>query len=258
MKQTKSIFVNSQILRNFTTNQHEPTGTIIRCRSTSSWGSSGSWLKNLSCFFLLSLLLLLSSCFGVNADIALNQNGSGTIALEYRINKSLNSLGELDGNERWNTIPVGKADFERTLDRLPGMKLLSFSSKEDGKNLVVSAKMGFSDIHGLLAFLDASGRRSSLSGGAGSGRMVLTLNEGVKGKSADLDELLASVCEGYSVKMSFSFPGEGSLSLSDLQGKPLAAIPGSEINSKGKTVSFAIPLYQVLSSGNGINAVFTW
>ena len=207
---------------------------------------------------LLPIIFMLSSCFGVNADIVLNQNGSGTVALEYHINKSLNSLGELDGNERWKTIPVGKADFERTLDRLPDMKLLSFSSKEDGKNHIISAKMAFSNIRGLLAFLDASGQRSSFTGDARSGRMVLTLSEGVKNKNTGLDELLAGICEGYSVRMSFSFPVEGSLSVSDLQGRALAAIPGSEIQSRGKKVSCSFPLYKVLSAADGINAEFRW
>ena len=200
----------------------------------------------------------MSSCFGVNADIAINSNGSGTIALEYCINKSLHTLGELDGNERWNTIPVGRADFERTLDRLPEMKLLSFSSKEDGKNILISVKMEFSNLHGLLAFLDASGCRSSLTGDARTGRMILTLNEGAGDTNKSFDEFLASICEGYSVRMSVSFPGEGNLTLSDIPGRPLPSIPGSEILSRGKKVSFAIPLYQVLSSRNGIKADFLW
>jgi len=207
---------------------------------------------------LLPLLLLLGSCFGVNADIALNSNGSGTIALEYQINKSLKSLGELDGNERWNTIPVGMADFQRTMDRLPEMKLLSFSSKEDGKNIVISAKMEFSSIQGLSAFLDASGRQSSFKGDAKSGDMVLTLNKGAASDNTGFDEFLAGICEGYFVRVSFSFPGEGSLSIADLQGKPLPKIPGSEINPRGKKVSFTIPIYQVLSSSDGINAEFRW
>ena len=200
----------------------------------------------------------MSSCLGINMDIALNQDGSGIVTLEYKISKSLDSLGMLDGNERWNTIPAGRADFERTLDRLPDMKLLSFSSKEDETNLTNTVKMEFSTLQGLLAFLDASGRRSSFSGDARSGSMVLTLSEGAKNKSASLNQLVAAICEGYSVRMSMSFPGEGSLAVSDIQGKPLTAIPGSEINSKGKTVSCSFPLYTILSSVEGINVEFHW
>jgi len=220
--------------------------------------TKSSFIKNVSYIFILLLLLLLSSCFGASADIVLNSNGSGTITLEYQINKSLNSLGELDGNERWKTIPVGMADFQRTLDRLPEMKLLSFTSKENGKNIVISAKMEFSSIRGLFAFLDASGSSSSFTGDARSGSIILTLNKDSASDNAVFNEFLASICEGYSVRMSMSFSGEGNLSLTDLKGKPLAAIPGTEINPRGKKVSFTIPIYQVLSSSQGINAVFSW
>ena len=208
--------------------------------------------------FLLSSLLLLSSCLGLNAEIVLNPNGSGSITLEYLISKALDSLGKLDGNERWNTIPVGKADFERTLDRLPEMKLSSFSSKEDGKNLQIAVKMEFSSIRGLLAFLDASGRRSSFSGDARSGRLTLNLSEGMKNKNPDLDKLIAGISEGYSFRISMSFPGEGSFIVTDNQGRALTAISGSDIHSSGKKVFCSFPLYEVLSSGDGINVEFSW
>ena len=206
--------------------------------------------------FLLPFLL--NSCLGIDMDISLNRNGSGTVALEYRISSSLDSLGRLDGNERWNTIPAGKADLERSLDRLPGMKLLSFSSKDEGKNLVIKAKMEFENILGLLAFLDAGGRRSSFSGDGQSGRLAVTLNEGVEIKNSALYGLIEDVSRSYSVRMAMNFPGEGSLVITDSQGKPLNAIPGGEINAAGRKVFFSFPLYEVLSAEEGIKAEFLW
>ena len=214
-------------------------------------------IKPLSGILLLSFLLL-SSCLGINADIVLNQNGSGYITLEYRISKSLDSLGKLDGNERWNTIPVGESDFERTLDRLPDMKLLSFSSAENGKNLIVSAKMEFSTINGLLAFLDASGGKSSFTGDARSGRLVLTLNEAKQTQNTDLSKLIKDISIGYYCKMSMSFPGEGNLVISDKQGKSLASIPESEIRDRGKKVSCTLPVFEILNAAEGMNVVFQW
>jgi len=183
--------------------------------------------------FLIPCLLLFSSCFGVSADITLNSNGSGTITLEYHISKALDSLGRLDGNERWNTIPVGRADFERTIDRLPDMRLLSFSSREDARNTVISARMEFASINGLLAFLDASGQRSAFTGTAGSGRLVLTLSEGAQDLNPGLTQLLASISDGYSVNISMSFPG-------------------------GRRESRSFPLYDVLSSSEKMDIEFSW
>jgi hypothetical protein len=180
-----------------------------------------------------SLLFLLSSCFGISFDIELNDNGSGTIVLEYRISQSLDSLGRLEGNERWNSIPVGRADFERTLDRLPGMNLLSFSSNEDERDLIINARMGFDTIQALLSFFDAGGRRSNFLGDAGSGRLLLTLSEGIEINNPGLIKLITEVFDSYSVNMSMTFP-------------------------TGRRVSFSYPIYEILLSPDEIVADFSW
>jgi len=208
--------------------------------------------------FILPVLFLLSSCIGISMDITLNRDGSGTIALEYMVSQSLESLGRLDGNERWNTIPVGRADFERTMDRLPGMKLLSFSSREFGKDLATNAKMEFANLRSLMAFLDAGGLRSSLQGDAASGRIFLTLSEGTARKNPALDKLIADISVSYFVRMSMTFPTEGSLNMTDAKGITIQALPESHIRTRGEQVSFDIPLYEVLSSTGGINAEFSW
>ena len=207
---------------------------------------------------IFPFVVFFSSCLGVNAEITLNANGSGTIALEYYVSNLLDSLGRLDGNERWNTIPAGRADFERTLARLPDMKLLSFSARNDGKNLITTAKMEFETIDGLLAFLDAGGRRSSFSGGGRQGRISFILNEGAKRKNFQFDNLVADVFESYTIGMSFNLPREGTLLVSDNSGSALTAIPGSRIVSSGKKLFFSFPVYEVLSSKDGINVEFSW
>jgi len=207
---------------------------------------------------ILPVLFLLSSCIGISMDITLNRDGSGTVTLEYMVSQALESLGRLDGNERWNTIPVGRADFERTMDRLPGMKLLSFSSREFGKDLATNAKMEFTNLRSLMAFLDAGGLRSSLQGDAASGRITLTLSEGNGINNAALDKLIADISATYFVRMSMTFPTEGSLNLTDSKGLGIQAIPESFINARGEQVSFDIPLYEVLSSTEGINVEFSW
>jgi hypothetical protein len=205
-----------------------------------------------------SVLLLFCSCLGVSVDITLNQNGSGTVTLEYQISKSLDALGKLDGNERWNTIPAGKADFERTMNRLPGMKMTSFSSKENENDLIINTKMEFEDLNSLMHFLDASGLRSSFSGDARSGHIFLTLNEARAESTPGLDKLISEISESYSVKFSMNLPKEGSVKLTNNKGISLTDIPGSVINSSGRKISCSLPLYSVLSASDGINVEFQW
>jgi len=207
---------------------------------------------------LIALCFVLSSCLGISADISLNQNGSGNIALEYQISKALDALGKLDGNERWNTIPVGKADFERTMDRLPGMKLTSFSSKEGRNNLIINAKMEFEDLNSLMSFIDASGLRSSFSGDANSGRIFMAVNEGKAKNNAALEKLIAEISKPYLVKLSMSFPNEGNVKITNNRGLSLNDVPGSVIIPSGKKVSCSLPVNSVLSASDGINVEFLW
>ena len=201
-------------------------------------------------------LFLLSSCLGISAEIRLNNNGSGTIDLQYQVSKSLDSLGRLDGNERWHTIPLGRADFERTLERLPDLKLLSFSSTEDERNINFSVRMEFSSIQGLMAFLDAGGNRSRFTGDHRSGSIFLTLSEGRGEISPNLDSLLSGISQGYNVRLGMRFPGEGTLNISDLEGAPVDS--GFDIVRQGRRVSASIPLYDILSAEKGINLEFSW
>ena len=206
---------------------------------------------------IFPFIFILSSCLGLSMDIVLNQNGSGTITLEYIISKQIDSLGKLDGNEQWNTIPIGKADFERTMDRLQDVKMVSFSSKEDEVNIMINAKMEFESLQGLIEFLDSGSRRSTLSGDGSQGRLLLTLAEAAESNNPLLDVLLRNISEPYSFNMSMSFPKEGSVNFINSQGFS-EVIPGADIKSPGKVVSCSFPIYSILSSERGIIAEFQW
>jgi hypothetical protein len=203
---------------------------------------------------VLVLLLCLGSCLAVSADIALNADGSGTLALEYRMSLRLKALGEQDGNERWYPLPAGRADFERTLQRLPGLTLLSFLSKEDEKDLVVTVKLAFSDPKDLAAFLDAFGEGAVYT----PGRLLLTLYEGGGTGNRELESLFAEISSGYPVEIRLSLPEEGTLAVLDKSGGPASPVKGAGIEAQGKTLSFAAPLAEILSARSGLSLDFRW
>jgi hypothetical protein len=203
---------------------------------------------------VFALLLCLGSCLAVSADIALNADGSGTLALEYRMSLQLKTLGEQDGNERWYPLPAGRADFERTLQRLPGLKLLSFSSKEDGKDLTVAVNLRFSDPGALTAFLDAFGEGALYT----PGRLLLTLYEGGGTGNKELESLFAEISSGYPVKIRLSLPEDGTLTVLDRSGGPASPVKGAGIEAKGKALSFSAPLAEIFSARNGLSLDFRW
>lgn len=206
------------------------------------------------------LFMVLSSCIGVSADISVREDGSGRISLEYRVSRMVEALGRLDGNERWQTIPVGRADFERTLARLPDMRLISFSTREGTANgaanrgdIINKAELEFKNINALLAFLDASGEHASFVRENGTNRMAFTLLEAWDA-AAD-EELLTLVRElsrGYELRLSLSVTGTASLQLTP------EAVPAVQLVSPGKKVSLAIGMGELLSLPGGLGVEFTW
>ncbi|MHB9292963.1 hypothetical protein Holit_02080 [Hollandina sp. SP2] len=207
---------------------------------------------------LIALMLLLSSCIGVQADISLRPDGSGTMVLEYRFSRMLESLGKLDGNERWPPVPLGKADFERTQERLPGLRLVSFSSQEDEKDRYHQVKVEFADPAVLVRFLDATGQRASLVQEQGKYRLTLAFTEGMDKPDPDLLALLDTVAAGYALQVNLSLSGEGSLRVYDRDGRSLDTLPGMTLVSQGKQVSFMAPLGAVLTHNRGLNMEIGW
>jgi len=126
-------------------------------------------MKKTETFLLLcGAALLCTSCLGIAADITIRADGSGKISLEYRVSQMLESLGRLDGNEGWPAIPVGRADFERSLSRIPGIRMSFFSSQEKpnalgGRDLVTNVTLEFANAAALLAFLDNSGTHAAVT-----------------------------------------------------------------------------------------------
>lgn len=225
-----------------------------------SFFKEGIYMKQIKGYLsiLIAVMLLLSSCIGVQADISLHPDGSGTMVLEYRVSRMVESLGKLDGNERWPPVPLGKADFERTQERVPGLRLVSFSTKEDGKDRYHHIKMEFADPGVLVRFLDATGQGASLVQEQGKYRLTLTFTEGMDKADPDLLALVEAVSAGYSLQMNLSFPGEGSLKVYDREGSSLDTLPGMTLVPQGKQVSFMAPLGTVLTHNRGLSMEIGW
>jgi hypothetical protein len=206
---------------------------------------------------LFSIVMLLSSCIGVNADIVLRANGSGSATLEYRVSRLLEGLGKLDGNSNWPIIPTGRADIERTVKRIDGLKLVSFSAKEDERDALYTIKLDFADTEALVHFLDATGQRATLTRDGAKTRLSLTLTGGFPYTDPDLLALFTTVSAPYSIALSFSTPTDAALSLSTATGNPLDT-SDAVVVSKGKKVSFTTPLPALLNHKDGAALDLVW
>jgi hypothetical protein len=214
-------------------------------------------VKTLSFFVTLGAFVL-SSCLGVSAGITIKADGSGKIDLEYRVSQALESLGRLDGNERMPAIPVGKADFERSLARIPGLRLTNYSSNDirnasGGSDLVTNVTLDFKDTGALLAFLDSTGSRAALVQD-GEGKLLrLTLLEPSGGVlNPDLLALLREVSGAYEFGISLNLPGNASITMIP------ASVPAAKLVSNGKKVSFSIGMDELISLKEGLALEIRW
>ena len=162
--------------------------------------------------------------------------------MDYRISKELKSLGEQDGNEAWLPLPTGKADIERTVARIRGLKLLSFRTGEDGKDIVNHADLSFDSIEALSSFFNGG-----FNGEGGNGstvfdikarRIVMNFGEGMGENEAFLEAL-----KGYDFSLSFTLPGAAAVRWLDADGDSTG--PGV-CTVSGKTVQFKAAMAELV------------
>jgi hypothetical protein len=181
-------------------------------------------------------------------EIVVRRDGSGTIDLEYRLSRELESLGKLDGNERWPVIPVGKADLERSAARIEGLSLRSFSEKTTATDVLYQARLDFANLEGLARFLDDTGQRASLIREGEGNRLAVSFNNAAGRVAIDekLLELAASAFEGYALVFGVTLPQAPELRVVDGSGAPLESPPAGTALLQGNRVSFSAPMADLL------------
>jgi hypothetical protein len=206
-------------------------------------------MKKMAPLLLCSVFLFLS-CVGASVEIVARRDGSGTIALEYRVSRELESLGKLDGNENWPVIPVGKADLERSASRIEGLSLRSFSERSSGADLIYRARFDFANQEALVRFLDGAGQRASLVREGSENRLTLVFNHSAGSVKTDekLQELLVPALEGYDLAFGITLPRSPRLRVVNRNGAPLESPPAGTALLQGNKVSFTAPMADILSA----------
>jgi len=192
----------------------------------------------------------------MDADIEIRDNGSGTIKLGYRISRLVESMGKLDGNERWLPLPVGRADMERTVARVKGLSLTSFSSKQDENDVSIQSELEFTNLQALGAFLDASGRTASLNQANGKSSLTMRLAEGGGQLDPELKRLVDEVFKGYLVGIRVRTPSNPTSTGAGTATAP--SIGTASINAAARTASYSASIAELLSSTLPVVWTITW
>ncbi|MDR0638941.1 MAG: hypothetical protein LBG27_08610 [Spirochaetaceae bacterium] len=170
----------------------------------------------------ITAAVLFTSCVGVKTEITVGRDLSGTARLEYTVSRSLLDSGTLDGNENWPTIPVGKADFERTVSRIEGLTLRSYRERDQGGDRIFEVTLAFDHVSALTGFLSANGQQFAYTNE--DGRHVFTtrfnraasdaassetsFDKAAQAYGGDLSDLVKQAFEGYRFDFTISVPGD--------------------------------------------------
>lgn len=192
----------------------------------------------------------LASCVGVDAAVEVQANGSGRVALDYRVSRMVESMGKVEGDDRSLPLPLTRAGFDAVMARVPGMSLRSYSASEDEVDLRVKAELGFSDVAALASFLNAVGRKSASVSEGGRRSLSLTVSEGGGPLDPDLQNLVTAVFRGYSVKIRVIAPSDAAAVVQGL--------PGSASSSSGRSASFEASLSDLLSGRDRAVWTVSW
>ncbi|MDR0322405.1 MAG: hypothetical protein LBI28_12965 [Treponema sp.] len=217
-------------------------------------------------FLTLFVLFLFSSCIGLSFDIQLNRDGSGRLSLEYRVSSLINNLGELDGNESMPALPVSRADWERTVARIDGMKLVSHSSSEGRTDVETRVVLEFSNTDALIAYTGNSSNISITNNGqSGVFNFVLVdepVDLGIGEEETEyyekIIEMMRLFSDGYNLSISFGAVRNSTLTVTDKDGNTITPPASAVIVPSGRRVSFSMPIMDVFDLTNGLGLRFTW
>ncbi|GHV30796.1 hypothetical protein AGMMS4952_18330 [Spirochaetia bacterium] len=216
-------------------------------------------MRNITLALLTAFMF--SSCVGVVQEILIRRDGSGTVSLEYRFSRELETLGKLDGNENWPPLPVGKADFERTVARIPGLSLHSFTTKTAGQDIVNQVKLSFSSTEALVHLLNGSaggsGQRASLVREGNRNRLTLGWSGGGD-TDPELLSLLGAAMEGYILEFGLTLPQTPELRILDGNGRARETPPAGTVTVQGKRAGFSVPMAGLLSSPEPFTLEILW
>jgi hypothetical protein len=217
-------------------------------------------MKKVLSAFAVFLTLTFASCFGFNAGIEVKEKVF-VLNLEYRISALAENLGKLDGNGNWPILPAGREDFERSVARLPGTRLMSFSSKTEAENLLIQVSLEFDTVESLVLYFDAMGENVSYKEENGVHVLSLVLHRGKPGGGAEYLSFVRTVFENYSAVLSLKAPG-ASVSLDGGKGGA-SGVSGAVLSNGGNTAggstaSFSMPMGDLLCFDGPLVLEFTW
>jgi hypothetical protein len=156
----------------------------------------------------IASVFLLAACVGIDSKLIIKSDGSGTLALSYRVSQLIVDLGDSTSDKGVMPLPLSRADFERSLEASKGkVRLTRFDRSENEKDVIVRAELSFDSLDSLAQV--AAFRDAALTAGAAGTRHTfsqLIARAPAQPVSAETLRMIDSFFDGYDMTFAIEAP----------------------------------------------------
>jgi hypothetical protein len=190
----------------------------------------------------------LSSCVSVDSALTVRADGSGTLALAYRVSRSLADFGASGDSIRSVPLPVERSDFQQALAAAPGVRLERYRRSVGEKDVTVHATLAFDAVADLAKLAPLAGSGLALaSDGAGHFTFTETLyRAGQSAVTPDSEAMVDSLFAGSDVSLSLTAPAR-------ITGHSIGSVSGD-----GRTLTWRSTVPDLLRADKDVVLTATW
>ena len=137
--------------------------------------------------FAILLVLLLAGCVSTTTTITIGENGSGSMRLEYVVDRSAYETGVFDSGGAL-PIPVARSDFENAAAAIDGIRLRQYRTTHGDDTVTVTATLSFDSIDALVSLFGPAWLTVTTDGTTTTWRQLLVPARDAAGESGYLAE----------------------------------------------------------------------
>jgi hypothetical protein len=196
---------------------------------------------------LVLVVVLLSSCIGIESEILFRQDGTGVLTLSYKISQFMKNI-DAGREEKQLPLPVNEEEFLRTADGIEGLRLTDIDEREDEENVYIQAELEFDSIDAVNALGRAGEIGISLENQGETNIFRQVIFAGQEGEEITEDslEMIETFFQGYDLVYAITVPSQvKSHSLGDL-------------SADGRTVTYTITVPEILKASQPLVLEVVW
>jgi hypothetical protein len=154
---------------------------------------------------LFAFVVPLLGCLDTDTRVSLGEDGSGSIALVYTIDRAAWDTGVFDDGDVARPVPVTRTEFESAALSIDGLRLRSHRVRGDDERVTVTARLDFDSVDSLRRLLGAQSLEVTVDDEGGAWRQVVAPGGGSADEEA---RLLAAELAGYTMAFELETPAQ--------------------------------------------------